>query len=46
MDNGIIKRFTIEIKSEDKTSAITLISVDSSSDTSTVTSKLLEFRRS
>jgi Lrp/AsnC family transcriptional regulator, regulator for asnA, asnC and gidA len=40
IDNNIIKKFTIEINSE-KTSAITLISVASSSDTSTVTSKLL-----
>ena len=40
-DNDIIKKFTIEINNRGKTSAITLISVASSSDTSTVTSKLL-----
>ena len=40
-DNNIIKKFTIEINNNEKTSAITLISVASSSDTSTVTSKLL-----
>ena len=40
-DNNVIKKFTIEINSRGKTSAITLISVASSSDTSTVTSKLL-----
>jgi Lrp/AsnC family transcriptional regulator, regulator for asnA, asnC and gidA len=39
---GIIKRFTIEVNSGDKTSAITLISVSSTSDTSTVSSKLME----
>ena len=41
IDNDIIKKFTIEINNRGKTSAITLISVASSSDTSTVTSKLL-----
>ncbi|HET8856064.1 MAG TPA: HTH-type transcriptional regulator LysM [Nitrososphaeraceae archaeon] len=41
IDNNIIKKFTIEINNSEKTSAITLISVASSSDTSTVTSKLL-----
>lgn len=41
IDNNIIKKFTIEIDNSEKTSAITLISVASSSDTSTVTSKLL-----
>lgn len=40
-DNNIIKKFTIEINNSEKTSAITLISVASSSDTSTVTSKML-----
>ncbi|HSF01262.1 MAG TPA: Lrp/AsnC family transcriptional regulator [Nitrososphaeraceae archaeon] len=40
-DNNIIKKFTIEIDNSEKTSAITLISVASSSDSSTVTSKLL-----
>jgi DNA-binding Lrp family transcriptional regulator len=41
IDNNVIKKFTIEINNRGKTSAITLISVASSSDTSTVTSKLL-----
>ena len=41
IDNNIIKKFTIEINNSEKTIAITLISVASSSDTSTVTSKLL-----
>lgn len=41
IDNNIIKKFTIELNNSEKTSAITLISVASSSDTSTVTSKLL-----
>jgi Lrp/AsnC family transcriptional regulator, regulator for asnA, asnC and gidA len=41
IDNNIIRKFTIEINNSEKTSAITLISVASSSDTSTVTSKLL-----
>jgi len=40
-DNNIIKKFTIEINNSEKTSAITLISVASSSEASTVTSKLL-----
>ncbi|HET9612647.1 MAG: Lrp/AsnC family transcriptional regulator [Nitrososphaeraceae archaeon] len=37
----IIKKFTIEINSGDKTSAITLISVNSTSDTSFVSGKLM-----
>lgn len=41
-DNKFIKRFTIEISQNEKTSAITLISVASTSDTSTVTSRLLK----
>jgi Lrp/AsnC family transcriptional regulator, regulator for asnA, asnC and gidA len=41
IDNNIIKKFTIEINNNEKTSAITLISVASSSEASTVTSKLL-----
>ena len=43
-DNNIIKKFTIEINNNGKTSAITLISVASSSDTSMVTSKLLTLK--
>lgn len=41
-DNGIIKRFTIELGANDKTSAITLISVSSSADTSTVSQRLMK----
>lgn len=37
----IIKKFTVEINSGDKTSAITLISVNSTSDTSFVSGKLM-----
>ncbi len=44
IDNNIIKKFTIEINHSEKTSAITLISVASTSDTSTVTSKLLKLK--
>ena len=43
-DNNIIKKFTIEINNNEKTSAITLISVASSSEASTVTSKLLNLK--
>lgn len=39
--SGVIKKFTVEISSGDKTSAITLISVNSTSDTSVVSSKLM-----
>ncbi len=41
-DNGIIKRFTIELGANDKTSAITLISVSSSADTSAVSQRLMK----
>ena len=44
LDNKIIKRFTIEVNNNEKTSAITLISVASTSDTSIVTEKLLKLR--
>lgn len=37
---GIISRFTVEVKEEDSTSAIVLVSVDSSTDTARVASKL------
>ncbi len=37
----IIKKFTLEVNSGDKTSAITLISVNSTSDTSFVSGKLM-----
>lgn len=39
---GRIKKFTIDIKSENKTSAITLISVGSTAETSVVTAHLLK----
>jgi Lrp/AsnC family transcriptional regulator, regulator for asnA, asnC and gidA len=39
---AIIKKFTVEISSGDTTSAITLISVNSTSDTSSVSGKLME----
>jgi Lrp/AsnC family transcriptional regulator, regulator for asnA, asnC and gidA len=38
---GIIKRFTLEVETGQKTSAITLLSVDSSADTGVVTTRLL-----
>lgn len=40
VDNGTIKKFTIEIGVSNKTSAITLISVSPSTDTSKVSEKL------
>ncbi len=40
VENGIIKRFTIEVGERNATSAIVLISVDSTIDTSKVSSKL------
>ena len=42
IDSGIIKRFTIELESSNKTSAITLISVTSTADTSLVSSNLMK----
>ncbi len=42
IDNGIIKRFTIELYAGNKTSAITLISVSSTADTSIVSSNLMK----
>lgn len=42
VDKGIIKRFTIELGASDKTSAITLISVASTADTSAVSSRLMQ----
>ena len=41
MDTKIIKRFTVELDNENRTSAITLISVTSTSDTSTVSTALM-----
>jgi Lrp/AsnC family transcriptional regulator for asnA, asnC and gidA len=42
VESGVIKRFTIELGASDKTSAITLISVSSTADTSAVSSKLMK----
>ena len=42
VDRSIIKRFTIELGVSDKTSAITLISVASTADTSAVSNRLME----
>jgi Lrp/AsnC family transcriptional regulator, regulator for asnA, asnC and gidA len=42
IDSGIIKRFTIELEASNKTSAITLISVSSTADTSVVSSNLMK----
>ena len=41
VDRMIIKRFTIELGTSDKTSAITLISVASTADTSAVSNQLM-----
>jgi len=40
VDNGVIERFTVEMGEANTTSAIVLISVDSSTDTSKVSTKL------
>lgn len=40
VDNGTIKRFTLELGEENATSAIVLVSVDSATDTSKVSAKL------
>ena len=42
VESRIIKRFTIELEAGKKTSAITLISVSSTADTSVVSSNLME----
>src|ERR671933_1598755 len=42
IESRIIKRFTIELEAGKKTSAITLISVSSTADTSAVSSNLME----
>lgn len=39
-DNGTIKKFTIEVGEENATSAIVLVSVDSATDTSKVSTRL------
>src|SRR5690349_11131848 len=41
-DRGVIKKFTIEMSTPNKTSAITLISVNSTADTNLVSAKLRE----
>jgi len=41
VDSAIIKRFTIELGASDRTSAITLISVASTADTSAVSDRLM-----
>jgi DNA-binding Lrp family transcriptional regulator len=42
VESGTIKRFTLELGASDKTSAITLISVSSTADTSAVSSRLMK----
>jgi Lrp/AsnC family transcriptional regulator for asnA, asnC and gidA len=42
VDKGTIRRFTIELGASDKTSAITLISVASTADTSAVSGRLMK----
>lgn len=42
VESGVIKRFTLELGASDKTSAITLISVSSTADTSAVSSRLMK----
>ena len=44
VDAGIIERFTVEMGEANTTSAIVLISVDSSTDTSKVSSKLTKLK--
>jgi len=41
-DNGTIKKFTIEVGEENATSAIVLVSVDSATDTSKVSTRLVK----
>ena len=45
VDNGIIKKFTIEVGEENSTSAIVFVSVESSIDTSKVSSKIAKLDR-
>ncbi len=44
LDNNTIKRFTLELNSENRTSAITLISVSSTADTSAVSEALMNLK--
>ncbi len=43
-DTGVIKKFTIDLGPSNKTSAITLISVSSTADTSNVSKRLLDLK--
>jgi len=42
LGSGVIKKFTLELGEENSTSAIVLVSVDSATDTSKVSSKLVK----
>jgi DNA-binding Lrp family transcriptional regulator len=42
VNNGVIRQFTIDLGDSEKTSAITLVSVNSSCDTASVSSKLMK----
>lgn len=42
VNNGVIRQFTIDLGDSEKTSAITLVSVNSSYDTALVSSKLMK----
>lgn len=42
LGSGVIKKFTLELGEENATSAIVLVSVDSATDTSKVSSKLIK----
>jgi DNA-binding Lrp family transcriptional regulator len=44
LDNNTIKRFTLELHSTNKTSAITLVSVSSTADTSAVSAALMNLK--
>jgi Lrp/AsnC family transcriptional regulator, regulator for asnA, asnC and gidA len=44
LENNTIKRFTLELNSTNRTSAITLISVSSTADTSTVSAALMNLK--
>lgn len=44
LDNNTIKRFTLELNSTNRTSAITLISVSSTADTSAVSEALMKLK--
>jgi Lrp/AsnC family transcriptional regulator for asnA, asnC and gidA len=44
LENNTIKRFTLELNSTNRTSAITLISVSSTADTSTISAALMNLK--